>query len=75
MNDRSKLGEQLRMLQKMQKHDLQGLVKPLYVAFHGGKAKTRLDAVVEKIKADKTKKEKEAKEKLQKEKKAKKENK
>jgi len=63
MIDRSKFEEQIRKLQKIQKQNLQGLVKPLHDAFHGGKAKTRLDAAVKKIKAEKIKKDKEEKEK------------
>jgi len=72
MNYRSKFEEQIRKIQKIQKQNLQGLVKPLYDAFHGGKAKARLDIAVKKIKADKIKKDKEEKDKVKKAKKEKK---
>ena len=60
------------MLEKKQRQELQGLVKPLYNAFQGSKAKARLDVVVKKIKADKIKKEKEEQDKVKKAKKEKK---
>ena len=70
MINRLKLEEKIRVLQRKQSQELQGLVKPLYTAFHGGKAKAKLDVAVKKIKADKLKKDKEEKEKkLKKEKK------
>lgn len=73
MADRAKLEQKLQVLQMKRRQELQGLVKPLHVAFHGSKAKVRLDVAVEKIKADKLKKEKEEKvEKAKKEKKEKK---
>lgn len=72
MVDIVKLTQKLRVvLVKKERQRLQGLVKPLHAAFHGGKAKARLDVAVKKIKADKIKKEKEEKEKLKKAKKEK----
>jgi len=59
MFDRDKLERALRVIEAKHKQKLQGLVKPLCVAFRGPQMK----AHVKKIKADKIKKEKELKEK------------
>ena len=75
MVDRVKLAQRMcAAVEKQQKRELQGLVKPLHAAFHGSNAKVCLDVAVEKIKAEKLQKLKKEKEKA-KLKKAKKEKK
>lgn len=66
------LEAKIRDLQRKQNQEIQNLVKPLHIAFHGSNAKVRLDVAVAKIKTDKLKKEKEEKEKVEKLKKGKK---
>jgi len=62
MFDRDKLERALRVIEAKQKQKLQGLVKPLCVAFRGPQMKVHV-AKLNKIKDDNIKKEKEKKEK------------